>query len=100
MLISGIIGVVCAGILTQDKLELLQHPNTQLNCDLNPIVACGPVIGKPQASAFGFPNPYLGLVGFAVTATVGAAMLAGAAFKRWFWLGLEAGLIFAVAFVT
>jgi uncharacterized membrane protein len=100
LLIGGMVGIFCAGALTLDKIELLKHPAAQLNCDLNPIVACGPVINKPQASAFGVPNPLIGLVGFAVTATVGGAMLAGAAFRRWFWLGLEAGLIFAVAFVT
>ena len=100
LLIGGIIGVFCAGALTQDKIALLKHPGTQLNCDLNPIVACGPVINKPQASAFGVPNPFLGLVGFAVVATVGGALLAGAKFRRWFWLGLQAGATFAVGFVT
>jgi uncharacterized membrane protein len=100
LLIGGIIGIICAGALTLDKIEILKHPNAALNCDLNPIVACGPVINQPQASAFGFPNPFIGLVGFAVTATIGGAMLAGATFKRWFWLGLQAGLIFAVGFVT
>jgi uncharacterized membrane protein len=100
LLIGGIIGVFCAGMLTVEKIQLLKHPHSQLNCDLNPIVACGPVINKPQASAFGFPNPLIGLVGFAVVATVGGAMLAGATFKRWFWLGLQAGVTFAVGFVT
>lgn len=100
LLISGIIGVFSAGMLTYEKIELLKHPNAELGCDLNPIVACGPVINKPQASAFGFPNPFIGLVGFAVVATVGGAMLAGAVFRRWFWLGLQAGVTFAVGFVT
>ena len=100
LLIGGIIGIFCSGILTADKIELLQNPSAHLNCNLNPIVACGPVINKPQASAFGVPNPFLGLVGFAAVATTGGAMLAGATFKRWYWLGLEAGVLFAVAFVT
>jgi hypothetical protein len=30
---------------------------------------------------------------------IGAAILAGAKFKRWFWLGLNAGLVFALGFV-
>ncbi|HSX47857.1 MAG TPA: vitamin K epoxide reductase family protein, partial [Patescibacteria group bacterium] len=64
------------------------------------IVACGPVINKPQASAFGIPNPFIGLVGFATVATVGGGILAGATFKRWFWLGLEIGTLFAAGFVT
>ena len=100
LLVGGIIGVLCAGILTYDKIELLQHPGSATSCDLNPIIACGPVINKPQAAAFGFPNPFLGLVGFAVVATIGAAMLAGAAFRRWFWLGLQVGVTFGILFVT
>jgi hypothetical protein len=51
-----------------------------------------------QASAFGFPNPILGLVGFSVVLTVGMALLAGAQFKRWFWRGLQLGTIFGIAF--
>lgn len=100
LLIGGIVGVLCAGILTVEKINLLKNPGIQLNCDLNPIVACGPVIDTPQASAFGFPNPIIGLVGFAAVATIGAALLAGATFKRWFWLGLQAGTLFGVGFVT
>jgi len=100
LLIGGIIGVLSAAILTAEKISLLQNPNGHLGCDLNPIVACGPVINTDQASAFGFPNPFIGLAGFAVVATVGGALLAGATFKRWFWLGLQFGVVFAVGFVT
>ena len=100
LLIGGIIGVFCAGILTVEKIQLLEHPASRLGCDLNPIVACGPVINKPQASAFGFPNPIIGLVGFGVVAAIGAGLLAGATFKRWFWLGLQAGALFGVGFIT
>lgn len=54
---------------------------------------------SPQAAAFGFPNPFLGLAGFSVIVTVGMALFAGASFKRWFWLGLEAGTLLGVAFI-
>ena len=98
LLIGGFIGVISAAILTYDKIELLSHPAKSLACDLNPIVACGSVINTHQAAAFGFPNPFLGLIGFSVVATTGAAILAGAKFKRWYWLGLQAGVTFAIAF--
>jgi len=53
-----------------------------------------------EASAFGFPNFFIGLVGFPIIATTGLVMLAGASkLKRWYWLGLEFGLLFGVAFV-
>lgn len=82
-----------------EKVHLLQNPQQALGCDINPIVACGSVINTDQASAFGFPNPIIGLVGFAVVITVGMAMLAGAQFKRWFWQGLQVGTLFGVLFV-
>lgn len=98
--ILGSIGVLASAILTVEKIHLLQNPALKLNCDINPIVACGSVINTDQASAFGFPNPFLGLIGFAVVVTTGMAILAGASFKRWFWLGLQAGTIFGVVFIS
>jgi uncharacterized membrane protein len=82
-----------------DKVQLADNPNFTPNCNLNPIISCGNVMQSDQANAFGFPNPFLGLGGFAVLATVGTALLAGAAFKRWFWLLVNAGTLFALGFV-
>lgn len=100
LLVGGIIGAFCAGMLTYDKIELLKNPSAHLECNLNPIIACGSVINTPQASAFGFPNTFIGLVGFAIVTCVGAGIVASATYKRWFWLSLEAGLAFAAGFVT
>lgn len=100
LVIGSIIGLVSATILMIEKVHLLKNPTATLSCDLNPIIACGSVINTPQASAFGFPNPVLGLIGFGIILTVGMAMLAGAIFKRWFWLGLQAGVLFGIVFVT
>lgn len=99
LLIGGIIAVYCAFILSQDKIKLIQDPNTHLSCSLNPVIACGNVIKSKQGHAFGFPNPFLGLAGYAAVLTVGLAMLAGAKFKRWFWLLIEAGLLLATIFL-
>lgn len=100
LLIGGMVGVLSAGILMIEKIHLLRNPGSALGCDLNPVIACGSVINTAQASAFGFPNPIIGLVGFGMVATVGAAMLAGARFRRWFWLGLQAGVAFGIGFVA
>ena len=99
LVIGGIIGLLAATMLTLDKIHLLENPGASLDCDVSPIVACGPVINTKQASAFGFPNPFLGIAGFAVVITVGMAMLAGARFKKWFWMGLLAGATFGMLFV-
>lgn len=98
LVIASAIGLAAAFILTLEKISLLKNPETQLSCNLNPIVACGSVIQSKQAEAFGFANPLIGLVSFAVIITIGMGVLAGAKYKRWFWLGLEAGTIFGVLF--
>jgi uncharacterized membrane protein len=97
--VGGLIGFLCAAIITYDKFQILMNPHYIPSCNLDPIIACGSVMQSKQAAAFGFPNPFLGLGGFAVVATIGIGMLAGAKFKRWFWLGLEAGTIFGIGFV-
>lgn len=96
--IGGIIGVLMAFIITVEKIHLLKDPNFIPECNINPIISCGNIMKSEQASVFGFPNPLMGLVGFSVVTTIGMAMLAGAKFKRWFWLGLQAGTIFGVLF--
>lgn len=100
LVVGGIIGGFSAGVLLVEKIHLLQNPGVQLGCDLNPIIACGSVINTPQASAFGFPNPILGLIGFGALVAIGLGLLAGGKYKRWFWLLMQAGAIFGICFVT
>lgn len=98
LLFAGIVGYICAFIIMHDKLTLLENPNFKPSCSINPVLSCGNIMQSDQATVFGFPNPFLGLGGFPMIAIVGAAILAGATFKRWFWLAVNAGLLFAVGF--
>ncbi len=99
LLIGGIIGYACAFIIMFDKVRILDNAHYIPSCNLNPIISCGNVMQSKQANAFGFPNPFIGLGAFPVLAVIGGAILAGGKFKRWFWLGLNAGLLFALGFV-
>ncbi len=99
LVIGGFTGLGAAFILTMEKIALLKDPAHQLSCSINPVLSCGSIIASPEASAFGFPNPFIGLVGFAVVITVGMGIIAGAKYKRWFWLGLETGTLFGIVFV-
>jgi uncharacterized membrane protein len=98
LVICGIIGLIASLVITQDKFDLASNPHYQPVCDLNPIISCGSVMKSPQAAAFGFMNPYIGLVGFPVVITIGMAMFAGARFKRWFWQGAQVGLTLGIVF--
>lgn len=99
LVVGGAVGLVAAFTLTLEKIALLRDPSYVPTCSINPILSCGSVMTKPQAEAFGFPNPLLGVVGFAVVVTVGMALLGGARLPRWFWLGLQAGVTFGAVFV-
>ena len=99
LLIAGIIALAASFALTMEKFDLLENPSYVPVCDINPIISCGPVSSSAQAAAFGFPNQFLGLAGYAIVATTGAVLLAGARLKRWFWLSVEVGLFFAIVFV-
>ncbi len=98
--IGGIIGLLAAGILTVEKLNLAANPNYQPSCSISPIVACSPVIASPQASAFGFPNPFIGIAGFAMVWAVGMMLFAGGEIKKkWFWWCFQAGSLFGMFFI-
>lgn len=104
LLIGGAIGVLCASILLIEKIHLLQDKIDgkagTLSCDINPFVSCGNVINTDQASVFGFPNPLMGVAGFAIVATLGVLLIARVKLPAFVWLGLQAGTIFGIAFVT
>ncbi|MEV7021336.1 vitamin K epoxide reductase family protein [Kitasatospora sp. NPDC093558] len=100
LLIGGALGLFASAVLTLDKLRLLKDPSYVPSCNINPIISCGSIMRSEQAEAFGFPNSLLGLAGFAVVVAIGAGLLAGAAYRRWFWLGLQAGTVFGIGFVT
>jgi len=100
LIVVGLVGLLGSFALTVDKFRLLENPTESLGCDVNPFVGCSPVINSWQASLFGFPNPIIGLVGFAAPVAVGLGLLAGARFARWFWVAFASGVSLAWVFIT
>ncbi|ORT59877.1 vitamin K epoxide reductase family protein [Streptomyces sp. CB03238] len=98
LVVTGAAGLLAAWVITLDKFKLLEDPNFTPGCSLNPIVSCGNIMKSEQASALGFPNPMLGLVTYGMVIAIGVALLAGARYRRWYWLGLNAGTLFGVGF--
>ncbi|MGW0701368.1 vitamin K epoxide reductase family protein [Streptomyces sp. NPDC002867] len=104
LVVTGAAGLLAAWVITLDKFKILEAKIAGTTftpgCSLNPVVSCGSVMESGQASAFGFPNPMLGLVTYAVVIGVGVSLLAGARFPRWYWLTFNAGTLFGVGFCT
>ncbi|MGB9012691.1 MAG: vitamin K epoxide reductase family protein [Aeromicrobium sp.] len=102
--ITGAVGLIAASILTIDKITLLESKvdgtDAALNCDLSAFVSCSGVMESDQASAFGFANSIIGVIGFAVVLTLGVLVLARVALPRFVWAGLQLGTIFGIGFVT
>ena len=99
MLVFGIIGLITSFVLSIEEFHLLKNPDAVLSCSLNLVLNCSEVMKTWQASVFGFPNMFIGLMAFPVVITTAVVALLGAQLPRWFWLtaticfGL--GLVFA-----
>lgn len=102
--IGGAIGLLSAAVLIIEKVNYLQDKAdgkpTDLSCDINAFVSCGGVINTDQASAFGFPNPIIGVAGFALVVTLGVLLLARVQLPAFVWAGLQAGVLFGIGFIT
>ncbi|MCP2030659.1 putative membrane protein [Okibacterium sp. HSC-33S16] len=99
LILAGVIGEIAAFALTIEKIHTLTAPGESLSCDFSVLVQCGANLQSWQGSLFGFPNPLLGLAGWAAPIAVGVSILAGAGFARWFWVLFNVGLAGALGFV-
>jgi uncharacterized membrane protein len=99
ILIAGVVGLAAAITLTIEKIEILINPDYVPSCSINPVLSCGSVMVTPQASAFGFPNPLIGIVSFTVVLMTGVLALAKVRLPRWYWAGLATGTLLGTVFV-
>src|SRR4029079_17553853 len=99
VLIAGAVGLGAALALTVEKIEILINPDYVPSCSINPVLSCGSVMVTPQASAFGFPNPLIGIVSFTIVVVTGVLALAKIRLPRWYWAGLATGTALGVVFI-
>ena len=100
LLVTSLIAIAATIIIIVERSILAEDPNHVTSCDLNPWLSCGKVMQSWQAGTFGFPNTYIGVVGFSVLITVGVSLLAGARFARWYWLLMNLGVLAGFAFAV
>jgi uncharacterized membrane protein len=98
MLISSILGLVASFVLSVDAIELARNPDADLSCNVSATISCGTVGTSWQASAFGFPNAFLGLMFEPVVIAFAVAGLARVRFPRWYMLGVQAIYTIAIGF--
>lgn len=100
LLVFAVVGLFASFQLTVDKIALLSDPDFVPSCNINPVLSCGTIILTDQASLFGFPNPLIGLVGYAVIITLAVLMISKVLIPNWVWLGLNLGALAGMAFVA
>lgn len=99
LIIAGALGLLAAFELSVEKVLVLADPEHDPACNVGVLVGCTTNLESWQGSVFGFPNPFVGLMAWPVVITIGVAILAGAQFARWFWIGFNAGVAGALVFV-
>lgn len=100
LVIAGGIAWIASFTLVLERLALYRDPNATVSCDVNAWISCGDVMKTPEAAILGFPNPFIGVVAFAIVVTVGMVLLAGAQLANWFWIGMQVGITAGMALVS
>ena len=99
ILLNGLGSWFAAFTLSREGYQLALT-GAKPSCDINPFFSCGNVMQSWQATLFfDAPNQLYGVAGFMIVATVGAAMLAGATMRRWFWVLFTLGIFAAYAWL-
>ncbi|MCA9332667.1 vitamin K epoxide reductase family protein [Candidatus Saccharibacteria bacterium] len=85
LIVCALLGLLAAFTLTYDKIHVLQNPNYDPGCNINPVLSCGSIMKTEQASLLGVPNTIFGIMGYTALLTFGVLILAGGTFKKWVW---------------
>lgn len=99
IVIFSALALLAAFQLSVDKIHTLENPGIKLECNINSVLNCASVMKSPQAELLGFPNSFIGMMGFAVLLFFGISGLMGVRYNkavlRLLLAGGAAALIFA-----
>lgn len=69
--IFAILGIGASLILSIERVNVLKDANHQLSCSINSAFNCASVMNSRQAEIFGFPNTFIGLIGYSLILMLG-----------------------------
>jgi uncharacterized membrane protein len=98
MLAFGITGLIASFTLAVEEFHLLKNPDTILSCSFNLVLNCATVMKTWQASVFGFPNMFIGLMGFPLVIMIAVLGLLQVKLPRWFLIAANVGYVFWTLF--
>ncbi len=99
MLVMAVIGLIGSFALSLETVHHLRDPEMALSCSLSAVVNCATVMDSWQAEIFGFPNIFLGLMGFAVLVTILVLVLAGVKLPKWIIASTQTAVVLAFIFL-
>lgn len=85
--------------LMLNTISLIENPQTDLPCNINPFISCGDAILSKQGQIFGFPNPLLSIISFSMLLATGLMLLAGGRAHKLYWQLVNLGLLGSIIFV-
>jgi uncharacterized membrane protein len=97
MLLWSAASLTASFVLAAEAITLAGNQDAVFGCDINAVVSCGTVGSSWQASVFGFPNAFLGLVSEPVVLTLAAAGLTGVRLPRWMMFTAQMGYTLGLA---
>jgi uncharacterized membrane protein len=86
-------------MLTIDTIKLIEDPNIELPCNINPLLSCKSVASTWQSEIFGFPNPLLGIIAFSMLLVIGILLQNGGKLTKNFWILANYGNLASILFV-
>ena len=98
MLAFGITGLIASFTLAVEEFHLIKNPGTVLSCTINLVLNCSTVMQTWQASVFGFPNMFIGLIAFPIVILVATLGLLNTKLPRWFWIKAQVWYILGAIF--
>ncbi len=98
ILITSLLGVLAAFVLSIDAFEILKNPNVQLSCSINAVINCATVAKTSYSSLLGFPNSFLGMMVEPAFVVVAIAGLYGVKFPRQFMFFVQIAALFALIY--
>lgn len=91
LILSGIIGATATFILIMEKLAILKDAGHKTSCDLSPFISCGSVMASWQATLFGFPNQFIGVVAFTIVLLTAFLITLKVDLPKAYWVSLYTG---------
>ena len=91
MLAFGVFGLIASFTLAVEEFHLLKNPDAALSCSFNLVLNCSTVMQTWQATVFGFPNMFIGLMAYPMVIMIAILGLSNAQLPRWFKRGMLIG---------